>query len=522
MSSIADALAKAREVFFLVEIDFEGLIARWAIRDISVADSAGADRKFEAAILQPFDVATNFDIRVPRYSMNAVSMQVQNKGRLQDELSRRRLDGARGRIYAWCDGLTWQDIEPACRIFQGAFVADEYDRHTYSFHLADEALSKFHSLPGTTINADTWPSHRTEGGGGSVAGLPQALVFGDWPKGVPLRCVDTAAFKYGGLAGVAKSVDADYTAATKAAYNKDGSTIGPANYTFYPGGLDGEGNLVAYFDMTADQSASEPLSCSIEGLADGSGEITGATDTLIEHPAHTVHYLALYHSDYAVDEIDIESIKTMRSLLPGVRFASIINAAADGVNIVDRILSQCQCARLPRAGRFGVMVFNTAAVDVGRIDVDREGHGRPKFWKTPEDMLCNDLLILYGLNPTTGKYEGRLVRDRSNNADCQKSERQYGRRPQQELKLPDVQEEATAIICADRRLAVAAYRHDVMAEAWPYAVGMDYREGDAGLVTAEDGPSRDGSGWSDEKCLLIERRFGAKTISQTWWRINTG
>ena len=128
------------------------------------------------------------------------------------------MDGGTGEVYIWCEGLDWTDIDTEGLIYKGAFKKDYHDRYHYSFSLIDRSRTLTLLIPQNTINSDTWANHRTEGGGGSVAGKSQPIVLGDWPKRVPLNCVDTSAYKYQVAAGFMKSVDADYTAGTENVY----------------------------------------------------------------------------------------------------------------------------------------------------------------------------------------------------------------------------------------------------------------------------------------------------------------
>lgn len=295
--------------------------------------------------------------------------------------------------------------------------------------------------------------------------------------------------------------------------------LNPALYTFYPGINDGQGNVVALFDFTEELTANEPLSCSMQGLVDGSGEITGTVGTLIEHPADIIHYLFLNHTDLALDQIDVGSIRTMRSLLPGLKFAVLINQLADGDGIIDRILSQCQCSRIHRGGKAGIMTFDIEAVQIERYKrFDLIGR-TVKISKSPEDLLCNNLEVFYNLNPVSGQWEGSFTKDKSNNRDCELSYFQYGKWPQKELYLTDVQVLASAALCADRFLKMRAFRHDLLEISVPYWEGIDVLEGDGGLLTVEEGSSFDGEGWVNESFILLERKLQFNTIWQKWWRI---
>ena len=523
MSAVSEALKDAKEPALLVELDFDGLVKRYAMKDIVVPNSSGDDRLFEAAImLRDFDIGAPFDFRSWRYNIQRVIITIANKARLQDEETRRRLDGGTGRIYVWTPGLTWDDISSAGLLFCGAFEKHSHDKYSYEFSLTDRTEKVFKKIPGKTISGDIWPNVRTEGGAGCAAGLAYPLVFGDWTRGIPLRCVDTTAYKYVAVLGKCKSVDADFSGATKNVYDKDGSVIPAANYTFYPGGVDPEGNLIGYFDFTGDQASNEPLSCSIEGLYDGSGEITGTAGQLIEHPADIVYYLMKYYSLLTEDEIHVETLRTMRSVLPGLKFPCIINKEAEGGDILDRILSQCRCARIQRGSGIGVVTFDTGAAPLKTIEKTLHLAGRTAtIQPTPMDAVFNNIKASYALNPSTGAYEAELSRDRTTSATCRQSYLQYGDRPMTTLSLPDVQDQAVAAHLVDRMIDLSSFRHDIAAVEVPYWEGIDLVEGDAAYITLEEGASPDGNGWVDEPCILVERRFRRRTIIQKWWKIAT-
>jgi len=521
VSVISDALKEEKNVHLLVEIEEKGLVRRWADRDIAVPNSEGDDVQFDGVVRNQLVVGGSLNLRNMRQVIPSVRVEIANKERVQDLELTHKLDGIMGRIYVWCKGLDYPDMTREGKIFEGMFQKESHTLTKYVFHIEDPCRAKLNTIPGNTINADTWPNMRTEGGGGSVAGLPQAIVFGDWSKGVPLLCVDTAAFKYVVAAGKALSADADYTATTENVYDKDGAVTAAANYTFYPDGYDGEGNLVSYFDFTGDQAANEPLSCSIQGLYDGSGEYTGTADELIEDPAHILLYMLDQFSGLSRDEFSGRDIKTMSTLLPGLKFAAIVNSQVDGMDVVDRVLKQCNCLRVSRAGKMGVMVFGEAPAAVAHLTTNEIKSGSVKFSRTPKELLCNDLKIFYALNPTTGKYEGDITLDRSNHAECELSFYQYGAQPQRIIHLPDVQSEAMARYLGNRHISLWAFRHelvDLEALYWPC---FDIIEGDGAVLSLDEGASLDGSGWSEEPCILLSRRFKKDVIAQQWWRVST-
>lgn len=520
MSTISDALKKAKKVHYLIELDFDGLIKRYTPTDggVSVPYSAGNERLFSGRVLEISNIETIFNLQDVVYSVAVVDIEIANDGRLQDEETLRRMDAGTGKIYVWCPGLDWSEIETAGCIFAGDFQKNSHDKFRYSFSLIDFSESRFKKLPGVSIDTDTWPLHRTDGGAGSVAGKPAQIVFGDWPNGIPLPCVDIANFKYLAGLGVLKSSDAEYAATTENVYDKAGAVIDAAGYTFYPGGMDSQGNISAYFDFAGDQVASEPLSCSMQGIKDGSGIYTGTAGGLIENPADILRYLFDNKTRLDIDEIDMQSLMTLRTVLLSVKFATIIKEEASGVDIINRLLSQCMAGKMVRpGGKLGVMVFDTNAPTTAYLNVDHHLVGDvPIFSQTEKNLICNDLEIKYGFNASTNAYESTLKSDRTNNQDCERSFYQYGVMPKITLEWPDVQDKGSAALLAGRFLSVRAFRHDVVQFAVPVWIGFNAIEGDVAGLTLRDAPG----GWTDERCILIERSFTGPVIGQKWWRIS--
>ena len=517
-ADIAGKFCDSDEMYFLVELDFDGWVQRFSTKNIAVPNEDGDDLFFQGLIMNSLSMGSSIDLYSLRQSISSVSISIANKMRFQDNEKQLVLDNGIGRIWAWTEGLDWVDIEER-PIFIGTFRKDRHDKFSYDFELVDLSESKFKQLPFNIVDDSTFATHRKEGGGGSVSGLPQPMVFGDWPKGVPLLCVDTAGFRYLAGVGVVDSTEADYDAAAEYVWDKDGATIATANYVFYPSAVDAQGNLISDFDFTGDQAASEPLSCSIRGLTDGSGEYTGTAGSLLEHPADIVHYLLRLYTNFDMDEISVETLKTMRSLLPGYKFATIINDFVAGVDVIDRIFNQCQCVRIQRNGRIGSLTIDLSGVETGRIHKFNLVGRTVSVGKTPYASLCNNLRVFYAFNPTTGNWEGQFVLNRENNPDCEKSYYDYGEQPLTDLQLIDVQLEFVARACAGRYIAMRAFRHDVVECNVTYCDGWDVLEGDVGLLTVEEGPSLDGNGWIDERFILLEKKYMQGYIQLRWWRI---
>lgn len=522
MTTISEALKDTKQPELLLEVDFGAEVLRYAYRDIAVPESGGTPRLFKGCLMNHLAIGTSFNWRSMTYSSRSVNCEVANKERLQDKEVTRIFDNAIGRVYVWTPGLDWADIADEGLIFSGLCRKDFHTKHAYGFTIEDPWDIMSVTLPGVTIDANTWPSMRTEGYGGSVSQKPAPLLLGEWSRGIPLRCVNTAGFVYLAHLGVSKSADADYTAGTVDVYDKNGSVIAPAGYVFTPNGMDGEGNVCAYFTFTGDQKDSEPLSCSIKGLYDAAGDITGTAGLLIEHPADIVQYLLRNHSFFGDSGSDLESLGTMRNLLPGLKFAALFNDRIQTSDAVNRILSQCFCSALSIGGKAGVVVIDPLASPRGRIDAERESAGAgARITYTDRDDVHNNIRLQYALNPSTGQYEGSATANRHNNQHCKQSYHDYGETPEKTIDCPDIRIAAAANQVLNRLVNLKVYRHELVDIEVPYHVGMEYREGDAAELTVPEGSSVLGTGWGHEKCILIEREFLDRTIRQKWWKVKT-
>ena len=126
-------------------------------------------------------------------------------------------------------------------------------------------------------------------------------------------------------------------------------------------------------------------------------------------------------------------------------------------------------------------------------------------------------------NPTTQKYEREYIWDQSNTPLCKKSVIRYGERPRVDIKLPDLPLVGGGQITTfkDRYLTINAFRHDVVTTEVPYWEGFGVLEGDIHKLTVEEGASSDGNGWVLEPCILLDKKYNDKTITQRWWRISS-
>jgi len=498
-------------VYFLVECDFNGLIKRYAEKDIDVSS-----KHFDGKIMSIGLPGTSFNLRTFSHSMSSVSVEITNEDRLQDEEVRRVLDGSLCKVYIYSEGMTWTEVEAKGLIHTGVFKKNFNCSRRYSFTIEDATRRRMRSMPEAYINEDNFGVHRTAGGGGSVSGKAVPVIFGDFDSGVPLLCTHTSDFKYAAALGVSKSLDSEYTATTENVYDKDGAVIAAAGYTFYPSGLMASGPY-AYFDFTADQVDSENLSCSFRGIKDTAGLITETANELIEHPAHIFHYIV---NRYGINiDPDEESIGTMKALLPGLRMAVYINDVSNAADVLSqRILRQCLCSLIINNGRYGVVTFDVSGSVTGRF-TKKHHHigGSIQIAKTDIENVCNSLTINYALNVATGKYEEQLTVDRTTNALCRDSYYQYGERPEVVLTLPDIRTENDAKLIAKRYVSVHAFRHDIAPILMSYSDGYTIKEGDAALWTIPEGASSDGNGWAEKRCILLDRAFTRQGIQQRWW-----
>jgi hypothetical protein len=484
----------------------------------SPAGVKGNDRFFNGRLSQELQISTSFNLNSMSFGLQNVLAKIYNKDRFQDLEVDGPLDGGVGVVRMWCEGLDWEDIQEAGVLFKGLFFKDYHDFDIYSFKLLEYPLVRSEVIPPSTINADTWPDHSTGSISGSVSGLSQQFVFGDWTRGIPVRCVDITEYKYLAMAGVSDSADSDYVAETVNLYDADGVVIDDSEYVYYPGVLDGQGNVVSLFDM--DTQNYVPLSCSIKGIVDNSGEITGTAGTLIEHPADICHYLLLNHTQFDAGDVSIGSLKTMKSLLPGLCFATFVNSPAETTDIIDRILGQCLYSSTQQNGKYTVIGLHPDAPVVETSKRWAQIGRTVRSYRTPNQNVCNQLQVLYAYNPTSGKWEGDNIFNRTNNERCSRSFYQYGLRPMVTLKLIDVQNEVVTQYLADRYLQLFSFRHDVVERTMPTWEAWGIEDGDAVRMDVLEGASRDGNGWVDEKFILLDHTIKGNTVKHKWWRVN--
>ncbi len=518
MSAITNTLKIAKEILWVIKAEIGGQNYWWSTKTFSIPNSGGDDIAVDGLLLSEISFSQSIDLRQLRSAIPSITIQVANKNRIQDIESFVEIDNSYANIYVYCDGLDWTDIETEGLLIRGLLRKESHSRTVYVFSIQDMTKSFSESIPPSSISTGNWPSCRLIDGGGSVAGLPQSLIFGDWPKGIPLLCVDTVTFLYLACAHGVLSTDAEYTATTENVYDNTGAVIGAGGYVFILG-YDSLGNIVSYFDFNADQTALESLSCSIRGMKDdGAGTYTGTASALIENPGDLIHYIFANFTKIENDYLDIGSFKTLRSLLPGLKMASIVNDPTDALDFLNRLCSQIGAIICLRpGGKIGTMAFDFDGISIGNIDCKTDAiDGTINFTRTPLDSVVNRLTAKFAFNPSTKAFEALYLKDRTNNTYCEKSYYDYGETPMATVEFYDIQEVASMDQVLDRYLQLYSKRRDILSFSSPIFVVWDYVVGDIVEITAEDGKSIDGTGWDERQCILIEKDY-QDGIANTKW-----
>lgn len=509
MSVIAEAFKADKEIFALVEVDFDGWTKRWT-------DGAGgvsvSGRFFEGSILSIGEIRFGLDLRALRAPVMSVDVTIANKERFQDNETHRKLDSGTGSIWFWSKSLSWDDIQPY-PVFKGRFQSLGHNKYQYRFSLVDLASTKLPTIPTLRFSTDIWSACNTE-----IIGNFVPIVFGAWDIKIPLHRVSSANDQY--LATLGQS--AQESAPT--VKDKDDNVVSGTPPDWYPGRLDYGGNFCAVIDYSYDLEALEPLYCNCDGTKDSSGDITGVKSALIERPADIVHYLLSRFSNLGAGDISAASFRTINAIIPRLVFASYFRAEGDLLDIVDRILAEALCFRTKANGKIGAAAINFNPFAIGRMRKYNLLGRSVRMDKTPADYIQNNLLIRYGYNPHTYEWDEELSINRTNSGVCERSCLDYGEQPLKTIRLTDVQDDDVAKECSDRYLGLFAFRHDLATSRVPIWDGWDTSQGDAGVLTVEEGSSPDGAGWQDEPCILIEKTIlpANRTIEQVWLRLATG
>lgn len=196
-SDIAIA-ARRRAPVWLVEID-AGDTLRIATQDVILPQ-----RYFTGAVIEMGEIGAAFSWDNFSYSQASITVTVANVPllygkRLSDIERHITLEGADCRVYAWFPGLEWTDISTHGLVARGVFRKSTQTTagcQTYTFSIDPHGSSAWKQLCSDSINSETWPNHRTDGGGGSAAGAGYPVLFGTHESGLKMDCIDTVAYKY--------------------------------------------------------------------------------------------------------------------------------------------------------------------------------------------------------------------------------------------------------------------------------------------------------------------------------------
>lgn len=155
MSTISDAFKKDDQIFFLVEVDFNGWKQRYTTKagGASVENSGGNPLLFDGIILNTMSVAPSFDMRSFRYTASSIQIELANEDRFQDNETSHKPESGKGKIWAWSPSLDWSDIEDY-PIFHGSFEKLYHTKERYVFQLSD-----FSKTSGKTVTTFTMSGH---------------------------------------------------------------------------------------------------------------------------------------------------------------------------------------------------------------------------------------------------------------------------------------------------------------------------------------------------------------------------
>jgi hypothetical protein len=206
----------------------------------------------------------------------------------------------------------------------------------------------------------------------------------------------------------------------------------------------------------------------------------------------------------------------MKTSLPGLRFGSIIKATTTCDAFCSRLLYQCQAAMIERiGGKIGIMTMDpNLAPKANLSDSQRVSKLGIKISATPASEICNNLCVNYAYNAAKGIYEGQLRLNRDNHDLCRHSYYRYGETTLKYLDCPDVQSRGDANVIGSRFLSIFSHRHDLIQDHdVAVSVGFDIAEGAAVTLELPE------AGWTNEKCILVQRTFMQDRIRQTFWRV---
>lgn len=150
MSIISTAFKGNQNFHYLVELDLDGHKHRFATTNLTVPYVNGIDLQFKGKLKNEPQIISNFDFRSFRHNASTVKLILLNDERLQDIEIKRKIDYGTAKIWLWCEGLDWEDIEDK-PVFWGGIRKDNHTRELYTIDVID-----FVSLNYDALTSDTF------------------------------------------------------------------------------------------------------------------------------------------------------------------------------------------------------------------------------------------------------------------------------------------------------------------------------------------------------------------------------
>lgn len=150
MSTISDALNGSEKIYYLLEIDLLSTKYRYSTTNVAVPYASGADLLFKGRLKKDITINSSFDFRSFRYSTSSLRVGIINDERLQDLEVRTKMDYATAKVWLWCEGLDWSDIE-GNPIFYGSVRKEKHTRYLYDISIIDFVSTKYDAITSDTF-----------------------------------------------------------------------------------------------------------------------------------------------------------------------------------------------------------------------------------------------------------------------------------------------------------------------------------------------------------------------------------
>lgn len=160
MTTISEALRDKESIYYLLELNLEGRKYRYSTANVTVPYSGHAGKLFKDKLRTEFQLMSNFDFRSFRYSSMQAQVRIINDERLQDLELKTKFDKATAKVWLWCKGLDWSDIEDY-PVFYGAVRKNRHSRDWYELNLIDPVSAQYSKVEQTTYSGS--PGEVVEG-----------------------------------------------------------------------------------------------------------------------------------------------------------------------------------------------------------------------------------------------------------------------------------------------------------------------------------------------------------------------